>query len=83
MHASKLKAMTTLNGQPMDINAIGLGDSIPINGTHKGGGTLFGIGFDFRAGGAAAVRLEWNRYNRLGGTSYGKYSLNVGYQFNF
>jgi len=83
VHASELKAMTTLNGQPMDINAIGLGDSIPSNGTHKGGGTLFGIGFDFRTGGAAVVRLEWNRYNRLGGTSFGKNSLDAGFHVNF
>lgn len=83
VHASELKAMTTLNGQPMDIDAIGLGDSIPANGTHKGGGTLFGIGFDFRTGGAAFIRLEWNRYNRLGGTAFGKNSLDAGFHINF
>ena len=83
VHASQLKAMTTLNGQALDVNAIGLGGSIPVNGTHRGGGTLFGIGFDFKTGNAGAVRLEWNRYNRLGGTSFGKNSLNVGFQVNF
>ncbi len=83
VHASELKAMTTLNGQALDVNAIGLGGSIPVNGTHRGGGTLFGIGFDFKTGNAGAVRLEWNRYNRLGGTSFGKNSLNVGFQVNF
>lgn len=82
-HASELKAMTTLNGQPMDIDAIGLGDSIPANGTHKGGGTLFGIGFDFKTAGAAFIRLEWNRYNRLGGTAFGKNSLDAGFHVNF
>ncbi len=83
VHASELKAMTTLNGQPMDVNAIGLGDRIPSNGTHRGGGALLGIGFDFRTGTVGAVRLEANHYNRLGGTSFDKNSLNVGFHANF
>ncbi len=83
LHESELKAMTTLNGQPMDINAIGLGDRIPANGTYRGGGTLFGIGFDFRTGSVGAVRVELDRYNRLGGTSFGKNSLDVGFHATF
>lgn len=83
VHASQLKAMTTLNGQPMDINAIGLGDRIPANGTHRGGGALLGIGFDFRTGHVGAVRLELDHYNRLGGTSFGKNSLDIGFHANF
>ncbi len=83
VHASQLSALTTVNGQPLDVNAIGLGDSIPANGTHRGGGALFGVGFDFRTGDVGAVRLEWNRYNRLGGTSFGKNSLDVGFHVDF
>jgi len=83
LHASELKAMTTVNGQPLDINAIGLADSIPSNGTHRGGGALFGVGFDFRTGTVGAVRLELNHYNRLGGTSFNKNSLDVGFHANF
>ena len=83
MHASELKAMTTLNGQPLDVNAIGVADSIPVNGTHRGGGALAGIGFDFRTGNVGAVRLELNHYNRLGGTSFDKNSLSAGFHANF
>jgi hypothetical protein len=82
-HASELNVSKDITGTPSNLGTIAAGDNLPIDGTSRGYGSLYGIGFDFKTAKTGAVRLEWSHYNKLGGTDYGKSSLNIGYQGNF
>lgn len=82
-HVSELAISKSVTGTPANLSTIAAGDNYPVDGTFRGFGTLFGLGFDFRTGNVGAVRLEMNRYYRLGGTAFGKAALNVGYSLNF
>ncbi len=82
-HYSELKSMSTFDGNPVDVNALGGAGSIPSNGTFQGYGSLFGVGYDVRLGKTWAVRLESSRYNRLGGTRFGKEAFNLGFNAQF
>ena len=83
LHASQFEIEKSVTGNAANLNTIAAGDIMAGDGRNRGVGSLIGIGFDFRTGSVGALRLEANRYYGLGGTSYTKNSLNVGYQFNF
>lgn len=82
LHASEFEIRKTVTGTPANLNAIAAGDQMYGDGVSRGFGTLVGLGFDFRTGKAGAIRLELNHHFRLGGTSYEKTALNLGYSFN-
>lgn len=82
-HSSELNISKTVTGTAPNLNTITAGDNFPGDGVSRGYGTLYGLGFDFRTARYGAVRLEWSHFNKLGGTSYGKSSLNIGFHGNF
>ncbi len=82
-HSSELNISNTVTGTPANLNTIAAGDILPDDGTSRGYGSLYGLGYDFRTAKYGAVRLEWSHFNKLGGTSYGKSSVNIGYHGNF
>ncbi len=86
-HISRMKitkdALTGYNVSQATLNTIAAGDNMAGDGVSWGVGPLIGLGFDFRTGKVGAVRLELDKYFRLGGTSYGVASLNLGYLGNF
>ncbi len=86
-HISRLEItkdpLTGYNVSQATLNTIGAGDNMAGDGVSWGVGPLISLGFDFRTGKVGAVRLEVDRYFRLGGTSYGVGSLNLGYLANF
>lgn len=86
-HISRLEIskdpLTGYNVSQATLNTIAAGDNMAGDGISWGVGPLIGLGFDFRTGKVGAVRLEVDRYFRLGGTSYGVGSLNLGYLGNF
>jgi hypothetical protein len=80
---STLNVDKSLTGNAPSLASISAGDRTEIDGSSTGVGWLAGIGFDFRTGRVGAVRLEFNSVQRVGGTSYKKNAINVGYQVNF
>lgn len=82
-HSSELSISKTVTGTPANLGTIAAGDNLPGDGTSRGHGSLYGLGYDFKTAKYGDVRLEWSHYNRLGGTPYGKSSLNIGYHANF
>ena len=83
VHASRFESEKAVSGTPANLNALAAGDTMEYDGRHQGNGLLLGFGFDFRIGNGGAIRLEFNHYGRLGGTSYNKRGLNVGGHINF
>ena len=82
-HYSEFKASKTVTGTPANLSTIAAADNLPYDGTFHGYGALYGIGFDFKTGRYGAVRLELSHYTKLGGTPFGKSSLNIGYHGGF
>lgn len=82
-HSSELKVSKKITGTPTNLSTIAAGESMPYDGEWRGYGSLYGVGFDFRTARHGAVRLEWSHFNKLGGTPFGKSSINIGYQGDF
>jgi hypothetical protein len=82
-HSSELKISKTVTGTAPNLSTIAAADNLPGDGVSRGYGGLYGLGFDFSAGRNGAVRLEWSHFNKLGGTQYGKNSINIGFLGNF
>lgn len=82
-HLSALQVSNSVTGNAPNLDVIAAGDRLPEDGTSTGIGTLFGIGVDIRTGNLGAVRLEVNRWDRIGGTGFEKIAFNIGYQVNY
>lgn len=82
-HSSSLDIQKTIWGSPANLSAIAAGDTMPGDGWHSGYGPIVGLGIDISTSHYGAVRVELNRYNHLGGTTYGKSALILGYRGNF
>lgn len=78
-HASELRVSKKITGTAPNLNTLAAGDNLPYDGETHGYGTLYGVGFDFKTVRYGAVRLEWSHFNKLGGTPFGKSSINIGY----
>ncbi len=82
-HASHLDIAKKVTGNDPNLAAIAAGDRLYGDGNNQGYGSLVAVGTDIPVSWVGAVRVEYSRYNNLGGTLYGKSALVVGYLGHF
>lgn len=83
VHSSEYGATKTVTGTVANVNTIAAGDRLPLDTPYRGWGPLLGVGVDFNTGRVGAVRLDYQYFARLAGTSASANLLTVGYLFKF
>jgi hypothetical protein len=83
VHSSEYGANKTVTGTVANVNAIAAGDRLPLDTPYRGWGPLLGVGVDFNTSRVGAVRLDYQYFARLAGTSASANLFTVGYHFNF
>ncbi len=80
---SRLDISKTVTGAAPNLAALAAGDQAPGDGVSHGTGRLVGVGYDFRMRDGGAIRLQWSEFVNVGGPSFNKVALTLGYLASF